>query len=72
MLISVCCLSFGSIKLIVTARSTIALPILCGSLHNRASVTHSMSHPMGGGGVVGKKFIKGALCTEHNTFNQNV
>jgi len=37
-----------------TACSAIVLPILFGSVHNRTTVTHSMSHPLGGG-VVSKK-----------------
>ena len=65
MLISVCCLSFGSINSNCTQH-------YCTSYFVWQCTQQSQCHIPWGGGVVAKKFIKGALCTGHNTFNQNV
>ena len=70
MLISVCCLSFGSISSNCTQHYCTSYFVWQCTQQSQCNSFYVTSH--GGGGVVGKKFIKGALCTGHNTFNQNV
>ena len=70
MLISVCCLSFGSINSNCTQHYCTSYFVWQCTQQSQCNSFYVTSH--GGGGVVAKKFIKGALCTGHNTFNQNV
>ena len=70
MLISVCCLSFGSINSNCAQHYCTSYFVRQCTQQSQCNSFYVTSHR--GGGVVAKKFIKGALCTGHNTFNQNV